>query len=155
MNLFAGSCILTTSSSTILPGALDPEDFFRYSVAPQDVATIVLRQLTKQAKGSIPSERRREPRYSFPVVIQLTPVDPKTLQPVDQPRLATGVQISASGLGFYHCRPIPHRCVLVAFDIDRSSTGPPEPRLLMRTKWCRFVGPDLYESGGQFVKVVK
>jgi hypothetical protein len=44
-----------------------------------------------------------------------------------------------------------HRLVLLAF--ETAADGP--VRLVVRLKWCRFKRADLYESGGQILRVLK
>ena len=59
--------------------------------------------------------------------------------------------LSRSGIGLSHVEPLPHRLVLLAFD-----TAASEPiRLIARLKWCRFKRTNVYESGGQIIRIFK
>jgi hypothetical protein len=94
-------------------------------------------------------ERRRTQRFAYPQLIEITPADPQTLEPLDEPLVVVGKQISENGLGFYHCAPLPYRYVIVA--LERGFRGP--VRLLLDLSWCRFTRHGWYESGGRFLRL--
>lgn len=95
-------------------------------------------------------ERRRTQRFAYPQLLEITPTDPESLQPVGEPLVVVGKQISENGLGFYHCAPLPHRYVVVV--LERGLRGP--VRLLLDLSWCRFTRHGWYESGGRFLRLL-
>lgn len=94
-----------------------------------------------------PLERRREQRYPYPRLLQLTPVD-ESGQPNGLPMTAAGKQISESGLSFFHPEPLAYRRVVVVLE---RMDGPPV-RLLLDVDRCRFTRLGWYESGGRFLR---
>jgi hypothetical protein len=95
-------------------------------------------------------ERRRTQRFAYPQLLEVIPADPESLQPVDEPLVVVGKQISENGLGFYHSTPLPYRYVIVT--LERGFRGP--VRLLLDLSWCRFTRHGWYESGGRFLRLL-
>lgn len=100
--------------------------------------------------GGVPRERRHDGRYPFPFLVKLTPVDDRTLQPVAEPIVVVGKDLSDRGLGFFHPHPIPHRRAIVTLE-DSSRRG---VSLLIDLSWCRFTRHGWYDSGGRFLQIV-
>jgi hypothetical protein len=117
-----------------------------------EIAALVSHYLTNLHRYDSNYERREHIRYAFPAVMALTPVDAVSLEPLAEPTLVTGKQISHSGLGFFHSGPLLHRCFLVS--IVNESGDHRDSQFVLRTGWCRFLGKGLYESGGQFIRIV-
>ena len=94
-------------------------------------------------------ERRAHVRRPYSKLITLRPVNKSALESLGDPVSVISKEISAGGIGFFHQKVIPFRFVLMPVELDGSSTW-----LLTRLRWCRFLQPGWYESGGQFVKTV-
>ncbi len=95
-------------------------------------------------------ERRREQRFPFPRLLQLTPVGADGLQRLGPSFTAAGKQLSESGLSFFHPDPLPFRWVVAALDKgDGRWIG-----FLLDVDWCRFTRQGWYESGGKFIRAV-
>jgi hypothetical protein len=95
-------------------------------------------------------ERRREQRFPFPRLLQLTPVSADGLQRLGPSVTAAGKQLSESGLSFFHPEPLPFRWVIAALDKgDGRWIG-----FLLDVDWCRFTRQGWYESGGKFIRAV-
>jgi len=93
-------------------------------------------------------EQRAHIRHPYSKVITLTPVTKATFESVGDPVSVVSKEISAGGIGFFHQQVIPHRFVLMPIEMDGVTW------LLTRLRWCRFLQPGWYESGGQFVRTV-
>jgi hypothetical protein len=106
--------------------------------------------LSAVQRASSAPERRRTQRFAYPQLIEITPVDPETLEAVGEPLVVVGKQISENGLGFYHCAPLPQRYIIVS--LERGFRGP--VRLLLDLSWCRFTRHGWYESGGRFLRLL-
>lgn len=94
-------------------------------------------------------ERRATRRHHFTRPVTLMPCDPTGFK-TEAGILCMGKEISATGFGFFHQQPLPHRYLLLSF---APSLDCPH-RLLMRMRRCRFLGENWYESGAQFIRVV-
>ncbi len=114
-----------------------------------EIASFVNHCLVNMDRQDSGFDRRREQRYSFPVLISIQPTNPKTLLALGDSLLVVGKHISVSGLGFFHHRPLTHSHYIISVVHDISS----ETGLLWKARWCRFLGDQWYESGGQFVKI--
>lgn len=115
-----------------------------------DVSPAVENMLQQAARARIvPLDLRSEPRYPCAKLICLLPINRSSLVQVDDPVWVVGKELSVGGLGFFHQQPIPHRDLLM--QVDPSAE---ELWLILRLRWCRFLRPGWYESGGQFVKTV-
>jgi hypothetical protein len=96
------------------------------------------------------TERRRENRYAFPYLVQLTPVGEDGVTPQGEPVVVVGKHLSERGLGFYHPQPLPHRRMIAALEAGNGRWM----RLLVDLSWCRFIKGGWYESGGRFLRTV-
>lgn len=94
-------------------------------------------------------ERREEPRYAFPYLVQLQPVLEDGVSRQGSPLVVVGKQISETGLGFYHPRPLPSRYGIVALDVVGLSVS-----VLVELLWTQFTHHGWYESGGKFVRLL-
>ena len=102
-------------------------------------------KLLRSAAGPVGhTELRQDPRFHFPYLVQVWPIDGESCIDVSAPISVLGKHLSLGGFSFYHHRPIPHRVVAVQF--------PGTSRLIhrLRLKWCRFLGEAWYDSGGKF-----
>ncbi len=95
-------------------------------------------------------ERRSSRRIPFNKSIALFAVDEESEEPVGQPFLVTGRDISAQGVGFSHDGPLPNTKVAVAFEIP----GGCSQFVLVKLTWCRFTRRGTYESGGTFLRPI-
>ncbi|MCA9246178.1 MAG: hypothetical protein KDA42_03655 [Planctomycetales bacterium] len=95
-------------------------------------------------------ERRNDNRFPFPALVELTPVDGKSLAPVGETLVVVGKDLSEHGFGFFHATPLPFRHAIVAIDTEQN-----EPlRILIDLSWCRFTRRGWYENGGRFLRVI-
>lgn len=101
--------------------------------------------------GSTIGERRREHRYPCNLPALLVPLDSQELSVSCVPLEVHVKDISKSGIGISHPDPMPHKLVLLMFETLEHK----QRRLVVRLKWCRFKGTDVYESGGQIVRALK
>jgi hypothetical protein len=93
---------------------------------------------------------RRWHRTRFQKPLTITPIDDGTELPAGPPLAVTGHDISLAGLSFIHDRPLAPRKVAVTFQFDDGTCD----SVLTLLKWCRFRRDGLYQSGGQFLRVV-
>jgi hypothetical protein len=101
--------------------------------------------------ASIVVERRKENRIPCDLPAVLIPLDKQGI-PLTRSALDIRIKdLSGHGIGISHPEPMPHRMVLVAFE----STDDGPIRLVVRLRWCRFKQTDVYESGGQVLKVLQ
>jgi len=114
--------------------------------------TALLRALTASwHPASTIADRRREHRLACDFSATLVPVDNHDLVPSGLPQEVDIRDLSRHGIGISHDGPMPHRLVLVGFE----PAGEAPIRLVVRLKWCRFKGTNVYESGGRIVRVLK
>ena len=96
-------------------------------------------------------ERRRDPRYPYPRLVRLWPLGRDGKTRCGDAIVVVGKDLSESGIGFFHPKPIPHRLVIATLaTIDQS-----EVELLVDLNWCRFTRQGWYESGGRFVRAIE
>lgn len=111
-------------------------------------STSVLPLLDRLSAAS--RERRESARREFPYRLLLTPIDKSGSPQSDAPVEVIGRDLSPRGVGFEHSAPLPFRRVrLRAADPDLARIGLGELEIDVVLRWCRFVGPGRYESGGQ------
>ncbi len=111
----------------------------------------VLREIAEQACPIWDDlGRRAQPRVPFAKLIELTPLDHDTLQPVDDRLHVVGKQLAPAGLDFFHHEPIPYRYAIVSLEARLQRWA----HLLLKITWCRFLKPGWYDGGGKFVKLV-
>jgi hypothetical protein len=94
------------------------------------------------------AERRREHRYPFPHLIQLTPVAEDGVTPQGEPIVVVGRHLSERGLGFYHPKPLAYRRMIASLEAG----GGVWLGFLIDLTWCRFTRQGWYESGGRFLR---
>lgn len=95
-------------------------------------------------------ERRRDSRYPFPYLVQLTPVAEDGLSPQGEPITVVGKHLSERGLSFYHPGPLPYRRMVASLETGNGQwLG-----FLIDLSWCRFTRQGWYESGGRFLQSV-
>lgn len=101
--------------------------------------------------SSIVAERRREHRFPCDLAAVLVPLSNPDGTLAGEPLGVRIQDLSRHGIGIAHPDPMPHRLVLVAFETAAEGAV----RLVVRLKWCRFKQNDLYESGGQILRVLQ
>jgi hypothetical protein len=112
----------------------------------------LLRALTASWRPvSIVVERRREDRHPCDLAAVLVPLDRQGKAFAGGPLKVRVKDVSQHGIGITHAEPMAHRVALIEFETE--ADGP--VRLVVRLKWCRFKRTDLYESGGQTLRVLK
>jgi len=112
----------------------------------------LLRSLTASWRPvSIVVERRGDHRQPCDLPAVLVPLDRYGRTVAGTPLDVRLQDVSPHGVGLTHPEPMAHRLVLLAF--ETAADGP--VRLVVRLKWCRFKRADLYESGGQILRVLK
>jgi hypothetical protein len=97
------------------------------------------------------TERRRENRYPFPYLVQLTPVGADGVTPQGETVVVVGKHLSQRGLGFYHPKPLPYRRMVASLETGHGRWA----RFLIDLSWCRFIKQGWYESGGRFLRAVE
>ena len=137
-----------------LVSTVAPPNPRRREAVKNKIASLVQHYLNNLDRHDTNYERREHARHAFATVISLTPVDRSQLAPLGEPLLVIGKQISITGLGFYHTSALLHGCFLVSVPGESVGNAVEDRQLVLQTKWCRFLGKGLYESGGQFVKTV-
>jgi hypothetical protein len=96
-------------------------------------------------------ERRQHPRHPLPLLMELTPVDSTTLEPVGSTIVVVGKSLSESGCGFFHQHAMPYRHAIVRMEAGAGA----DLCLLVDLAWCRYTRYGWYESGGKFLRVVE
>ena len=120
---------------------------------PLTTNAVSLPQRIRTLLGSLPTpnrsgERRREPRFPFPYLIRLTPVDVDGWTPLPTSLVVVGKHISEHGIGFFHPTPLPYRRVVATLSTgDRWTTV----NVLVDLTWCRFTREGWYDGGGRFL----
>lgn len=121
--------------------------------APTEVSTAsaeTLRSILERLDPEGP-ERRRVKRSSFAYRLMLTALDAPT--PMGRPLYVSGRDLSAQGVGFSHGEQLTYRRVrLSAADPVLSELGLANLEIDLLLKWCRFVSPGEYESGGRITR---
>ena len=111
-----------------------------------DISPIV-ENLLQASADSLVHERRADVRHPYPRLLEFLPVDRKSLEVIGESITAAGKELSSGGIGFYHHDVIPHRYLLMPI-----FQGADRGWLLTQLRWCRFLKPGWYESGGQFIR---
>ncbi|MGL4514076.1 MAG: hypothetical protein ACRCT8_13375 [Lacipirellulaceae bacterium] len=107
--------------------------------------------------AAIAADRRADARLDFEYRLLMTPVrkDGSIIERADGESVVWGRDLSERGIGFTHTQPLPHRRVLLcAADPRLAALGLDGLELTVVLKWCRFLGPGRYESGGRFPRVL-
>lgn len=96
-------------------------------------------------------ERRRARRSTFCYRLLLTSLDDPEAAGV--PLCVAGRDFSARGVGFEHPEQLPYRRVrLSAADPVLDELGFADLEIDLLLKWCRFISPGVYESGGRVTR---
>lgn len=95
-------------------------------------------------------QSRRWHRIVFEEPLIVTPLDDSTNEPSGEAFVATGREISLTGLSFMHQRPLAARKVAVTFQFDDGTSE----SVVAQLRWCRFRGDGHYQSGGQFLRSI-
>lgn len=119
------------------------------SSSQNSVQHAVRRVLASFYPGIGDPDRRQFPRFPFPYLVQFQPLTPEGDARLGSPLVVVGKQVSESGLGFYHPKPLPSRIACVTLDHGGASV-----RLLLEVLWTQFTHHGWYESGGRFLRVM-
>lgn len=113
----------------------------------------VQRQVWSVLAGLYPrgglTERRSAQRFPYPQLLYLTPVGDDSL-PNGEPIAVIGKDLSETGLGFYHVKPLPFRRMIASLQLPHSQWA----GILVDVKWTCFTRFGWYNSGGRFLRVV-
>lgn len=103
--------------------------------------------LAVRAADSRPGiERRAVERVAYPHAMSLTPVNPRTREPVGETRTVLGKHLSCDGFGFASFEPFHFRFAIVSLEVDADRyVG-----ILGEALWCKFIRHGWYETGGRF-----
>ena len=109
----------------------------------------LLRELTASwHPESTVVNRRHSHRIPCEIAGTLRPIDEdQSDRPEALPVLIAN--LSKCGVGIVHRQPLPYRLALIEYELASGTIV----RVLVRLKWCRFKGADVYESGGQILRV--
>ena len=112
-----------------------------------------LLQRLASPKSATP-ERRLQPRTPFRYRFLLQPRNCEgLLGDSASPIEVFGTNLSPRGFGFYHEALLPYREVrLKAADPRLEAKGMGQLELEVILKWCRFLGPGRYQSGGRIAR---
>ena len=130
---------------------LRPAQFnVRPSSADLEIREKVRSILASHYGRSFGMERRRERRYPFPHLVQLTPLGDDGQTPSGPPIIGVGRELSEGGFGFFHPAPLAHRQMIATLEsADRVWIS-----LVIDLTWCRFLRQGWYESGGRFLRTI-
>jgi hypothetical protein len=117
-------------------------------LSADDELRLQVRELLAGLYPAGPFERRREQRFPLPKLIQLRPVGPDGVTPLEDVVVVAGKHISEDGLSFFHPAPLAHRLVSARMEKPDGSCA----EFLLDVDWCRFTQFGWYESGGKFVR---
>jgi len=96
-------------------------------------------------------DRRHNHRIPCEIAANLVPLDDQDQTVRPDPLAVLIANLSKCGVGIVHRHPLPHRLALIEYELPSGNLV----QLTVRLKWCRFKGADLYESGGQIVRVLQ
>ena len=127
-----------------------------YNFVPPTASDSHLRERVRVMLGrmypqGLTQEHRRDARFPFPVLVRLTPVDPKTLMAQGPAITVVGKNLSEQGFGFFHHAPLPYRRAIVELEDIRGD----RLSLLVDLSWCRCTRFGWYDNGGRFLQVVE
>jgi hypothetical protein len=106
-----------------------------------------IEQLLEKVNPTVNHERRQDERFPIPVLFRLTPLDADRRPIQDEVTTVVGKNLSRRGMSFFHERPLPHRRALV----ELIQPGMGDFSAEIDVKWCRFLRPGWYESGGRLI----
>ena len=97
-------------------------------------------------------DRRAHQRIAYTQLFSVTPVNSaEEMEVCGEVTYAAGKNLSPSGIGFFHQEPIASRYVVVSLQQSKDAYA----NYLVKVSWCRFLHPGWYDSGGQFLRMVK
>ena len=96
-------------------------------------------------------ERRAAERVAYPHAMSLTPVNPRTREPVGETRTVLGKHLSCDGFGFASFEPFHFRFAIVSLEVDEDR----HVGILGEALWCKFSRHGWYETGGRFHEPVR
>lgn len=106
--------------------------------------------ILRKSRRSPSLERRTMSRWPLPVLLELRPLAREVPEALAIELVVVGKDLSESGIGFFHDRPIPYRRGVVTFHPGDGAPLAVEVDL----SWCRFTRMGWYESGGRLIRVV-
>jgi hypothetical protein len=109
-----------------------------------------IRGLITRLTPLVRRDRRRYVRHPMPLLMELTPVNAETEEPVGSAIVVVGKSLSEQGIGFFHQHALPYRHAIVRVEDGAES----ELALLVDLAWCRYTRYGWYESGGTFLKMI-
>lgn len=100
-------------------------------------------------------EGRGALRVPFGEPIVITPWEPGN-GPAGPSLLASGHDVSAAGVAFWHSDPLPYRFVAVSLrgDGEDEDGHPSVETVLVELLWCRFLRRGTYLSGGRMERIL-
>ncbi len=130
--------------------------FFRENTMSVCVATTPLERLsvaTGQATATLRGiERRDEGRTDFSYRFRVALASGEDWSG-DEETIVFGKDLTERGVGFLHDRPLPYRRLrLVAADPRLTEIGLADLEIELILRWCRFLAPGSYESGGRIAR---
>jgi hypothetical protein len=96
-------------------------------------------------------DRRRHHRVPCEIDAVLAPLDDQGQAVRSDPLAVMIANLSKCGVGIVHRDPLPHRLAQIEYELASGNLV----QLTVRLKWCRFKGDDIYESGGQILRVLQ
>lgn len=118
----------------------------------QDIESLLQELGASWQSGPFVWQRRRGHRAAYNREIVLVPAEGEGHdESCAEPCRVLGKEISAYGMSFTHTDPLPHRLVSLVCELPSGVVA----RILTRLKWCRFTRHGVYESGGEFLRVVQ
>jgi hypothetical protein len=136
-------------SHSIALGVIDPPPTKKCE-SSEEMLKRAIRGLITRLTPLVGRDRRRYVRHPMPLLMELTPVDSESEEPVGSPIVVVGKSLSEQGIGFFHQHAMPYRHAIV-----RVEDGPEnDMAFLVDLAWCRYTRFGWYESGGRLLKVV-
>jgi hypothetical protein len=130
---------------------LRPSQFnVRPSPSEVEIREKVRSLLASHYGRSFVMERRRERRFPFPHLVQLTPLADDGQTASGPPIVGVGRELSEGGFGFFHPAPLAHRQMIAALESAEGCWT----SLVIDLTWCRFLRQGWYESGGRFLRTI-
>jgi hypothetical protein len=111
------------------------------------------RQVQGLSGAALPIEsqqRRGKDRFSIPYSFQLVPLDADGTMLIEQATTVVGKDLSLSGMGFSHSRPLPHRRAIISLDHPKVGRFAVEAEIV----WTRTTPIGVYESGCRLIRTV-
>jgi len=136
-------------SNNIIPHTA--ADLLKLSDAQSDPALArQIQALVGNAEPLPTNERRGRDRYPICFRMQLMPVDENGQLVHDEITDVVGKDLSTTGIGFSHTRPVSRENVVIVLNHDWAGRLAVEGRI----RWVRLTPVGLYDSGCQFIGTV-